>query len=537
MKAINKYIKLFAVTALLAGSASCTGDLDQYPHTETTSEDVYTSIENYEAVLGKIYASMVTNGQGKGGDNADLSSNMGYDYMRCYFNLQEAGTDEVASTWLTGDKTADITYLTWDADDPWVADMYYRIYWNISLTNEFLRNCTENTVSSFGSSEDQAKLKRYRAEARFMRALFYYHALDLYRYIPFVSESDPVGSYTPPRYTPQQTFDFIESELKDIVSDLAPASSCPYGEASQGAAYTLLAKLYLNAKVYTGTEKYTECIAACEQAIAQGYTLESDYSKLFNADNDQRTNEIIFALPVDATHEVSWGSTTYVICGEVSNTSADQVPADYGVTTGWGMFRSRGELPAKFADGDSDGRYKFFTTNQTQYIDDVTDQTNGYFVEKWTNLTDDGEAASNTASDGCSTDWPMFRLAEVYLMYAESATRLRDNGTIVNGDSKLDNARKYINALRERAYGDKSGNIEDGDLTTSFLLDERARELYWEGVRRTDLIRYDYFTTSSYIWQWKGGTKDGAAVDSKYNIYPIPTTELTANPNLYNENY
>lgn len=530
MKAINKYIKVFAATALLVGSASCTGDLDQYPHTETTSESLYSSVSDYEAVLGKIYASMVTNGQGKGGDNADLSSNMGYDYMRCYFNLQEAGTDEVASTWLSGDKTADITYLTWDADDPWVADMYYRIYWNITLTNEFLRNCTEDKIASFSSSDDQTKLKRYRAEARFMRALFYYHALDLFRYIPFVSEEDPVGSYTPPRYEPQRTFDFIESELNAIVSDLAPASTCPYGEASQGAAYTLLAKLYLNAGVYTGTTKYDECIAACQQAIAQGYTLESDYGKLFNADNDKRTNEIIFALPVDPTHEVSWGSTTYVICGEVSNTSADQVPADYGVTTGWGMFRSRGELPAKFADGDKDGRYMFFTTNQSQYLDDVTDQTNGYFVEKWTNLTDDGEAASNTASDGCATDWPMFRLADVYLMYAEAVLR---GGT--GGDRST--ALGYINDLRERAYGSADGDITDGELTTSFILDERARELYWEATRRTDLIRYNHFTTSDYIWQWKGGTKEGAAVDSKYNIYPIPTTELTANPNLYNENY
>ena len=530
MKTIKTYIyKAFTVAALLVGMGACTADLDQYPHTETTSQNVYTTVENYEAVLGKIYAAMVTNGQGKGGENSDLSSNMGYDYMRCFFNLQEAGTDEVASTWLTGDKTTDITYLSWDADDPWVADMYYRIYWNITLTNEFLRNCGDEKIGSFSES-DQKNLRRYRAEARFMRALFYYHALDLYRDIPFVSENDPVGSYTPPRYTPQQTFDFIEYELKDAVTDLAPAESCPYGEASQGAAYTLLAKLYLNAKTYIGTEKYTECIDACQKAMAQGYSLEKDYAKLFNADNDKRTNEIIFALPVDPVHTVSWGSTTYVICGEVSNTSADQVPSDYGVVVGWGMFRARGELPAMFSDGDKDKRYMFFTTNQTQYLDAIDDQTNGYFVEKWTNVTDDGKAASNSSADGCDTDWPMFRLADVYLMYAEAVLRGGTGGV-------RHEALNYVNELRSRAYGDDSGNITDGQLTLSFILNERARELYWEGTRRTDLIRYGLFTTSDYLWQWKGGVKDGAAVDSKYNVYPIPSTELTANPNLKNENY
>lgn len=467
MKTLKTYFTIFAAAALLAVTSSCTADLDQYPHTETTSQNVYTTVGNYEAVLGKIYASMVTNGQGKGGDNADLTSNMGFDYMRYYFNMQECGTDEVASTWLTGDKTADISYISWDADDPWVADMYYRIYWNITLTNEFLRNCSDSKIAEF-DSDDQTKLRRYRAEARFMRALFYYHALDLYRYIPFVSENDPVGSFTPPRYTPQQTFDFIESELKDIVTDLAPASSCPYGEASQGAAYTLLAKLYLNSEVYTGTEKYSECIAACSQAIAQGYSLEADYSKLFNADNDKRTNEIIFALPVDPTHTVSWGATTYIICGEVSNTSDDQKPADYGVTSGWGMFRARGELPEKFTDGNRDKRYMFFTTNQTQDIEDMTDQSNGFFVEKWTNLTDNGEAASNSASDGCATDYPLFRLADVYLMFAESVLR---GGT--GGDRST--ALGYVNELRKRAYGDDSGNITDGQLTTTFVLKERAR--------------------------------------------------------------
>lgn len=386
-----------------------------------------------------------------------------------------------------------------------------------------------------------------------MRALFYYHALDFYRNIPMVTENDPVGSYIPPRYTPQQTFDYIESELKDCVGDMLPASTCPYGQASQGAAYTLLAKLYLNSEVYTGVAKYAECKDACEKVMDMGYSLESDYSKLFNADNDKRTNEIIFALPVSAEHTVSWGSSTYLVCGQVSMSNANQNVADYGVTAGWSEFRLRPEFVDKFTqtdiDGNGDKRCKFFTNGQSKDISSMTDEASGYLSEKWSNLKDDGTTASNTADAGVETDFPLFRLADVYLMYAECVVRLHNDWDNWAGGSdatdptviasRKQGAIYWINQLRERSKASAvwASNFADDDAFLQFILDERARELYHEGYRRTDLIRYGQFTTNKYIWQWKGGTHDGQAVDSKYNIYPIPNTELTANPNLHNDNY
>ena len=555
MKLKNILYSMVLGTTVMTTATSCVSDLDQYPQTETTSKDVYTSLANYEAVLGKIYAAMVTSGQGKGGDNKDMSSVLnggsGFDYMRMFWNLQECGTDEVASTWLTGEQTTGLTYLSWDANDSWVSDMYYRLYYNIALCNEFLRNA--NGASFSGG--DETKMKQYKAEVRFMRALFYYHALDLYRYIPMVTENDPVGSYTPPRYTPQQTFDYIESELKDCVGDLLPASTCPYGQASQGAAYTLLAKLYLNSEVYTGTPKYTECEAACEQVMNMGYSLESDYSKLFNADNDKRTNEIIFALPVSAEHTVSWGASTYVVCGQLSMSNENQKPSDFGVTKGWSEFRLRPKFVDKFSQNDidrkdgADKRCKFFTTGQTNEIGSMTDETAGYLSEKWSNLKDDGTAASNTGNDGVETDYPLFRLADVYLMYAECVARLKTDWDPWGGgsdatDPKVIASRKkgaiyWINLVRERAGADDvwaSGYSTDKKFL-QLIIDERARELYHEGYRRTDLIRFGQFTTNDYVWQWKGGVHDGQAVDSKYNYYPIPNTELTANPNLHNDNY
>ncbi len=555
MKLKNILYSMVLGTTVMTTATSCVSDLDQYPQTETTSKDVYTTLANYEAVLGKIYASMVTSGQGKGGDNKDMESVLnggsGFDYMRMFINMQECGTDEMASTWLTGEQTTGLTYLSWDANDAWVSDMYYRIYYNIALCNEFLRNAN---AASF-SGEEATKMTQYKAEVRFMRALFYFHALDFFRNIPMVTENDPVGTFIPPCYTPQQTFDYIESELKACVNDMLPASTCPYGQASQGAAYTLLAKLYLNSEVYTGVAKYAECKEACEQVMNMGYTLENDYSKLFNADNDKRTNEIIFALPVSATHTVSWGASTYLVCGQLSMSNANQTPGDFGVTSGWSEFRLRPEFVDKFTQDDidrkdnGDKRCTFFTEGQTKDITSMTDETTGYLSEKWSNLKDDGTTSSNTGNDGVDTDFPLFRLSDVYLMYAECVARLNTDWDPWNGGSDASDpdviaSRKkgaiyWINLLRERAgAADVWGsNFADDDAFLQFILDERARELYHEGYRRTDLIRFGQFTTNKYIWQWKGGTHDGQAVDSKYNIYPIPNTELTANPNLHNDGY
>jgi hypothetical protein len=168
----------------------------------------------------------------------------------------------------------------------------------------------------------------------------------------------------------------------------------------------------------------------------------------------------------------------------------------------------------------------FWTDGQSQYIDKALDEgTQGYYSEKWTNLTDEGNASSDSGAYGCDTDFIMFRLADVYLMAAESVLRGGSGMTRAEG-------LQLVNDLRQRAYGDASGNITDTQYTLPFILDERGRELYLECTRRTDLVRYDYFTTSNYLWQWKGGVVDGRSVDSKYNYYPIPASEISANPNL-----
>ena len=266
--------------------------------------------------------------------------------------------------------------------------------------------------------------------------------------------------------------------------------------------------------------------------MAAGYTLENDYSKLFNADNDKRTNEIIFPFVVSAVNTVSWGATTYIVCGQCGNSSS-QSPSAYGLTNGWGMFRVRGELPHLFNDlkDNGDRRAMFYTDGQTQWLTKaVDDQSQGFFGEKFSNLNDAGEAASNTGAVGADIDYPVFRLADVYLMLAESVLRGGQGATRAE-------ALDCVNKLRRRAYGNASGLITDAQLTLPFILDERGRELYWEATRRTDLIRFGRFTGGSYLWQWKGGVRDGRSIDNKYAVYPIPAAELSANPNLKNANY
>lgn len=522
---------IYIILSLLClGLSACSDDLDQKPQTDsqTDADEVFSTTQGYKMALAKLYASYVICGQEQGGGNGDLTSNNGYDFLRGYFNLQEAPTDEMAGTWLSGDKITDLTYMTWDANDPWVADTYYRAYYTITLCNEFLSHATEEKANA------DAEIKAYRAEARFLRALSYYYVLDLFGKGPFVDETMGIGSYTPECYSNAQLFEFVKSELDAIVADgLLNASECEYGRASKQAAETLLARLCLNAEVYGAGNHYSDCLAYCDEVINAGYSLESDYSKLFNADNDKRTNEIIFSFIVDAENTVSWGATTYIVCGECGNSSA-QDPAKYGITSGWGMFRVRGELPALFNNTDgTDSRFMFYTDGQEQYFTkSIDDQSQGYFGEKFSNLTDDGEAASNTGAVGADIDYPVFRLADVYLMAAEAILR---GGTHSGYDTAK--AVELVNKVRARAFGDNDHGTNSAQLNLQYILDERGRELYWESTRRTDLVRYGQFTGGTYKWQWKGGVIDGRSTDSKYNVYPIPTAELSANPNLSNENY
>ena len=198
--------------------------------------------------------------------------------------------------------------------------------------------------------------------------------------------------------------------------------------------------------------------------------------------------------------------------------------ADFGINSGWGGIRSTKNLVNLFpaTDGSIDKRGVFHTDGQNFEINAIGAFTDGYPLIKFKNITKSGAAGSDTGGDFVDTDFPLFRLADAYLIYAEAVLR--------GGGGNMSTALQYVNALRTRAYGNTSGNVTSINL--DFILDERARELAWEATRRTDLIRFGKFTSGSYLWPFKGGVQDGRAVEDYRKLYPIPTNDLIANPNL-----
>jgi len=528
----TKYIKYIGILlGLTLITSSCVKDLETEPLDEnvTTTNKVFKDALSFKEALAKIYGGYALTGQQGAAGDPDISGiDEGFsNYLRQYWNCQELTTDEAIIAW--NDATIkDFHWHTWTTSDVFITAMYYRIMYQITLANDFISHCDEYADKL--SSNDKEELRHYKAEARFLRTLTYWHGLDLFGKMPFVTEKNKVGSFFPQQITSSELFKYIENELLEIEPDLIDARQNEYARADKAAAWTLLAKLYLNAEIYLGkgNAKYDKVIEYTKKVIDAGYTLEPKYTHLFCADNN-KSKEIIFPITFDGTYTRTWGGMVYLIHAPVGGTMK---PDSFGIGGGWAGIRTTKEFVAKFPDitGATDQRALFHTDGQTLEIEDVGNFNHGYAIKKYKNLTSDGKPAPHAHPDFVDTDFPMFRLADVYLMYAEANLR-------GGGGSKSD-ALNYINQLRQRAYGNSSGNITDNQLTLDFIIDERARELYWEGHRRTDLIRFDLYTGDKYLWTWKGKVKEGTATDKHLNLFPIPASDLSANPNLkQNDNY
>jgi hypothetical protein len=502
---------------------SCTKDLDTEPLDPniTTTNKVFKDTLAFKEALAKVYGGYALTGQqGPAGDPDISGIDEGFsNYLRQYWNCQELTTDEAVIGW--NDATIkDFHYQTWTPSDVFVTAMYYRIMYQITLANDFISHCNEYSGKLSGKSLDE--VKHFKAEARFLRALTYWHGLDLFGNMPFITENDKVGSFFPKQTDRKTLFSYIEKELLDIEPDLVDARKNEYGRADKAADWTLLAKLYLNAEIYTGQKMYDKVITYTKKVIDAGYQLQPVYAHLFCADND-KSPEIIFSINFDGQYTRTYGGMVYIIHAAVGG---NMKPEEYGIGGGWAGTRTTSAFVNKFSDitGNTDSRAMFHTSGQNLEINDIGSFTDGYAIKKFKNLTSTGASAPHANPDFVDTDYPMFRLADVFLMYAEA--NLRGGG----GDKTL--ALNYINQLRKRAYGNDSGNITDAQLTLDFILDERARELYWEGHRRTDLIRFNKFTGDSYVWPWKGNVKEGTKTDSYRDLFPIPSSDLNANPNL-----
>ena len=502
----------------------CT-DLDLVPEDAFTEDEIFKDPEAYRSYLAKIYGSFSLTGQDGPSGDADISivNDEGFtSYIRVYWKAQQLTTDETVVGW-TDAGIRDLHEHSWSSENQFVRVLYYRIALIVSIANDFLKQSEEELLDRNGIEEsDRATIRAYRLEARFLRALAYWHALDFFRNVPL----ETAITATPPlQVEPSELFNFIKDELSDVESQIVDARQNEYGRADRGAVWMLQAKLFLNANAMIGEDYYSECLEATEKILSAGYGIDSEYQSIFMKDN-HLSQELIFPIIADGKQSQTWGNTTFLVNASIGG---NMIPTDYGVSAGWAGIRTMTSLTDKFPDltGNIDRRAIFYTSGQQFEIDDIGEFTHGIAVPKYTNTNLAGEAGSDPTHP--DTDYPMFRLADAYLMYAEATLRG------ANGD--LSRAVDLINELRERAYGNTNGNITQADLNLDFILDERSRELYWEGTRRVDLVRFGQFSDQG-IWPWKGNVKEGRLTEPFRDIFPIPASDLLANPNLIqNEGY
>lgn len=516
--------KIFAAAAVIVTSfSSCKKDLNLTPTNDITADVAYATPEGYKLSLAKVYGSFATtSGEGSGTSDLKGIDAGASDFLRLYWNAQELTTDEALCVW-NDPGVFDLNYQTFTSDNIILQGLYTRSIYQITVVNEFLRESTPEKLASRNiTGADATTIAGYRDEARFLRAYQYWVLMDLFGNPPFVTEADLIGKVAPKQIKRADLFSYVESELLAI-EPLLPASNV-YGRVSQGAAQLLLSRLYLNASVYTGTAKNTEAITYAAKVISGGYQLNPVFKNLFLADNDQNNTEVILSINYDAVNTQNYGGTTFLINAAIN---ADMIPANFGVPNGgWGGIRTRSTLPAVFGisgafTSNPDKRAMFYGDKSEN--DAVGIFTDGLRSVKFSNKTSTNTTPYSNNGTFCSTDFPLFRLPEAYLNYAEAVIRGGSGGS-------LGQAISYVNLLRERAYGNSSGNITS--LTLDDVLAERAKEFFWEGYRRTDLVRFGKYTEASYLWPFKGGVKAGRGVDSYRSIFPLPASDVIVNTNL-----
>lgn len=536
---------IFGIVLSALAISSCVKDLDIKPKDPNSilAGNLNDDPAYMQGVLGKIYASFIIAGQGSnGGADISASDNDFFTTTRALWNLQEITTDEAICAW--GDVgIADLNTQTWSAQNPFLTALYQRLSLSITYANDFIR---------FTNGSSNPDIIRYNAEARFLRALAYAYHMDLFGNPPFTTDQDGVGKYYPKQLDPDvsiartKLFNYIVTELKAI----APKLAAPGGssvQANRAAAWMLLARVYLNAEVYTGTAKWDSCKIYADSVIASGaYSLATNYRQNFSADNAYPANpEMILAWEQDGINTQGYVGTTFII---ESSSDATYIRAEdyHGLTsnTNWDGNRARidfakvvlgSDAPANWTEGldlatlTADSRIMLKVKKQAEIPAASASGAYGIGVYKFTARNSDGTLPATYNTAFACTDFPVFRLAEAYMMRAEANFHLGNTADALND----------INLIRDRAY--KGGTFGTTDVNTYRLsslsgqdiLNELAREFYYEAHRRTDLIRFGQFTGADYLWTWKGGVAEGTPTSTHLNLFPIPASEVSANPYIH----
>lgn len=585
MKAYNKYLALGAM-AVAMSLTSCVNDLDQLP------KDIKTIVpENFNdnpreyisGAMGACYSGIAISGQGGAGDSYISGLDNGRScWSRAIFMLNEMTTDECAWIWKDSG-VFDLNTNTWGTNNENVFGTYSRLYTHIAICNDFLRlvnNLGKYDIDINQGAEKgitQNEIDQFKLEARALRGLSYFYVIDLFGNGAYAWDTQDVG--TPPPYMKRaELFQTVVDDLEDVLAqwdNVHGNKPVIYGRIGKDAVEALLCKYYLNAGVFTGTPQWQKCLDHCEAIIKRHQTgpygngLAKSYLSLFCANNDifapggalSDQNEILWNIPYQYHLTESYGGSSFLILAAISDQTTAQ-PGWYGINGQWTCMHARTQFSEKFpwSGGQSalisdespygDERVWLWGTDTdgfSIYNTDFSTFKDGYAAIKFTNvkcdpsdgsmplwldpkaglpragvhdLDDPNNYGIDASESFADTDYPVIRLAEIYLTAAEA---------IVKGNigSRAD-AVNYINYVRERA-GLTGGNLmTDYSLNEQAILDERARELYWENCRRTDLVRYNQFAGGSYNWNWKNNVPGGAAIPSHMNLFPIPSSVINS---------
>jgi hypothetical protein len=525
----NKKLIFSILTLLFTVSicTSCIGDLDVDPIDPNVNQTF-----QQDGVFAKIYAGLALTGQEGPAGQGDLDGiDEGFScFVRLTWNLNTLPTDEAICSW-NDNGIPELNSVQWGSANSQINGAFARYYFNITLCNHFLEKTDGMT---------DEKTRRQRAEVRFIRALNWFYLMDLFGDVVFL---DRVTADLPERILRADLFNYIIQELTEAEADMFEPRQAPYYRADKAANWLLKSRVLLNAEVYIGTARWLEAAQYSKRVMDSAYQLTAVYEHLFMADNNgssvnRAPEEIILPLAAFGQRTRSFGSSLFLI----ASTHVVGMP-DWGTPTeGWAGNRARESLVNKFfpggnipdnaflspnTTGAADRRALFFIHFETDDDNDDPDRRpeqinrpsifkEGLSVRKFRNIRADGGVTSD--SRFVDMDVPFLRAAEANLTFAEAT--LRNNGS-------LSDALAAVNVIRIRANAPIFTT-----LTLDMILDEKAREFYFEGQRRTDLIRFGRFGGSDYNWDWKGGVQQGTRFNVNYNRFPIPASALNANENL-----
>ncbi len=491
-----KYILLLVIITIVG----CT-DVEEIVYDRYAAKDFYASPAGSDAALASVYGQIPGNWDGVGYAGADNG----------WYDLNAMSSDEqVIPHRNTGDWQLEFARL-YIRD--WAPDNYlFNNTWNWLYQSVYRANTSVEQLVL--ANAEASKI----AEAKVLRAFFYYLLIDDFGSVPFYTKNElPVDSI--PQTSREDIFEFLTSELKTNIVELPTGKGgSNYGRINTWAGNMILAKLYINAEVYTGTAMWSECLDILDQIIDKGgyslhsgaassiHPLGSKYYELFG--DVCPDDETIWAIYTTAdvvgrnifTVRSLWGSDGTLLIGS-GGWNGTVVPKEYVE-----KYDDKDVRKRQYRYGDSPfGPKPAGFVNYDIYIDNLINPG-----------AEPGAGARNMKfwpappiSNGASNDFPIYRYADVLLMKAECLVRLNRAGE----------AKEYVDMVRQRA----GLNPLAGNPTLMNIYDERGFELNWEGHRRQDMIRFETFTKGHGLVP---------EVDDKFLLFPIPTAAINANPNL-----